>query len=489
MQLSKEPKVIVPLQESKAYTPEVKAAVEQVKDENKGFITGQLLPATAEFGADFGVGLERALTPISTRIKNISGDVYKRLRKFEFDVKKNTIADHEAIVPFLRKLKTLDEDSKIALDLALKNGDKKVIKAIGIANNMTNELNAVKSVLDNLHDRTIDAGMKVNYRWDFFPRIVDDVDGLMDHLAGETYWSAIEEALSNKSATLERDLTKDEKIGVINNLLMGRPVDGVSLAKKGVFKERSIEQINLELNKFYGTSDKALLNYVGVANEAIETSIFFGKAVDLEGNPDVTDSVGALVAELKLGSREATLLAEMLAARFNSGRMGRIAAAARNLSYMDTMGTVLNAATQIGDIATSLFNSGILNTLSVLPAAVMNKTRMALKDIAVDQIAEEFDSGSLTSLGVNKVFKLSGLHKMDAVGKLTLVNSALKKYTQQAKKNNASLNKELEFMFEGDAAQVKQDLMDGNITNDVKFLLFNKLLDMQPMAKSEMPEY
>ena len=56
-------------------------------------------------------------------------------------------------------------------------------------------------------------------------------------------------------------------------LLRGRKVEGVTLAQKGIFKDRTIEEVTADLNVFYKTSDIALLNYISVANEAIETEV------------------------------------------------------------------------------------------------------------------------------------------------------------------------------------------------------------------------
>ena len=58
----------------------------------------------------------------------------------------------------------------------------------------------------------------------------------------------------------------------------------------------------------------------------------------------------------------------------------------------------------------------------------------------------------------------------------------------QAKKNSPELRIELEEIFGDKTDEVINDLADGNTTENVKYLLFSKLLDFQPVALSEVPE-
>lgn len=467
--------------------------VEKISEQETGLVSNKQAGKVSIFFKDFGVGIERVLTPISTRIKAIDERLFNRFRRFEFNLKRAVIADHDDILPFLKSIQKLDKDTWIALDLAMKNGDEGVIHEIAVANNITEELAAVEKVLDDIFDRAVAVGMDIKYRWDFFPRRVKDVAGLLDHLRGTEYWSVIQEAITNKEKRLDKSLTNEERIVVVNQLLKGFNVEGLSLAKKGVFKERSIEKITVEINQYYETSDQALLSYIAIANDAIETSRLFGRGQDIDGASNIDDSVGFFVNDMvnkgQISTRQANVLKEIFHARFNSGRMGYIASAIRDLSYIDVMGSPLNAITQIGDLATSLYNAGVIRTAIALPRAVVNKSKVNLKDVGVEHIAEEFASGSFTSQAVTGVFKATGLHKIDSIGKLVLVNSAFSKFTSQAKKGNKKLLSDLDLMFEGEAGQVRQDLIDGNITENVRFMLNNKLLDMQPMAKSEMPQY
>ena len=482
-----------PLRPSEVVTKDVLAEVGQVDADTQGLMSQSFLEPVGDFFIDFTTGLERAITPISTRIKNISIPLFFRVREFEFRTKTNTIKDHDAVIPFIRGIRRLDKDTKIALDIAMKNSNEGVISQIAEDNNLVAEITAVRQVLDDLFDRATAVDMDVKYRWDFFPRKVKNLDGLMDYFKGSEHWSIIQEAFRLKEDRLGTVLDDAGRIGVINQLIMGRNVEGISLAQKGIHKERTIRKITADIDQFYAKSDQALLSYINIANEAIETSRLFGVGQDIDGASNIENSVGKFINDLtasgEIKSRDARILKETLGARFNSKRMGYITSAIRDLSYIDTMGSFTSALTQVTDLAISVYNSGLLNTATSLGRAIINRTQINLKDVGVEQIGIEFADGKLTSKAVNSVFTATGLKKIDNVGKLTLVNSAYKKFQQRANKGDGDLLEQLTFMFGDRAGQVMQDLRDGVINDDTKFLVFNTLLDMQPVALSEMPEY
>lgn len=522
------------------------------KDEQRGLSSGSFLSRNLEkitqsnFVQDFTLGFGEAVAPISMRIKNINPRLFARLRKYEFDVKEQIMQDIESVSPFLRRYRKLDNDTQFAMDLALKNGDVELIDYISKENNMVEEVQAVQDVLQKIFERAEAAGVDVEYRKNYFPRRVKDVDGLIDYFKNGKYWNTVEKAFTNWSdqnipltdkskselkayrskvtkeikggekrrlTQKERDkvselyfekkkkmprraLTKEEKARIINSLVRGFSVGGITISRSGSLKKsRSVENVTADINKFYENPEQTLLAYLNSVNETIETSKLFGKGAVIEGDKqlNIEDSVGAFiedaVANEQLSNRQTEILKDAFNARFNTGKMGWIAGSIRDLTYIDVMGSPLNAITQFGDLATSMYNAGILNTVSTVGSAAIDRTKVNLRDLTIEDIAQEFDNNNLTSKAVEKVFKSIGLTKIDRVGKLTLVNSTLKKIQKQAKKDDKELLKQLDLYFEGGAQKVLQDLKDGNITDDVKFLMFNTLADFQPVARSEMPQY
>jgi hypothetical protein len=84
---------------------------------------------------------------------------------------------------------------------------------------------------------------------------------------------------------------------------------------------------------------------------------------------------------------------------------------------------------------------------------------------------------------------MTGLDKIDAFGKNTLINATFNKFQEMANKNEDALRARLEPILEQETNQTIQDIKKGEISENVKLLMFNELADMQPISLSEMPEY
>ena len=496
---------IEPIVAEGAITKEYKNDVQTMTENRLGRMVGMNIPFFYDrrrkriqsngrnFIRDFATGIEKAISPISTRVKNISPELFVRLRKFEFEMKRDIVRNNKQLEPFLAALKTFTNEDFTAMDFALKNANEEVINQLAAKYEIQAELQEVRDMLDDVFVRANNVGMDVNYRSTFFPRRISDIDGLMDYLRGTNAFNVVQEAIKARSERLGRQLTEAERSAVVNNLFRGFTVENISLSKRGIFKERTIEEVNADIDQFYETTDQALIKYVMSANEAIAASELFGKGIGIDDASAIDNSIGALVDDISqrrdLSSRDAKILRDILGARFNEKTMGYIAGAFRNLTYIDVMGSPLNALTQIGDLTTSAYNAGILNAVREVPRSFTESGPIQLDDIGIDRIAQEFDSTSFTSKAVDNVFRATGLQKIDRVGKLNVVNSTFKDQQRLAKKGDEKLLAKLDLMFGPNAAQVRQDLIDGNITDDVKFLAFNTLLDMQPVAQLEMPEY
>jgi hypothetical protein len=179
---------------------------------------------------------------------------------------------------------------------------------------------------------------------------------------------------------------------------------------------------------------------------------------------------------------------DILNARFNEVGTRGMFSLGKNLSYIDTMGNPIQALTQIGDLAWSLYENGIARTVADTTKAVVGKSRFKKEDIGIAKIAAEFSERAKSAKAVDAIFKAIGLLKIDNIGKETLINGVYAKARDMAVNNPQALRKELQPIFEGQTNAVIQDFVSGKITENVKLYLFNKLTDFQPVALSEMPE-
>jgi len=207
---------------------------------------------------------------------------------------------------------------------------------------------------------------------------------------------------------------------------------------------------------------------------------------------DYTENINSYILELienkEIAPRHERIVNEILHARFHEKGTRGVVQMYKNFSYMDTMGSPISALTQIGDLAWAAYEGGLIRALKYAAKAAVGKSRITKEDIGVERIAQEFaDPGTMGNM-VTKVFKVTGLEKIDSIGKEALLNTVLEKYQKRAKNDPAGLKREIRPIFEGETDSVIDDLLNDEITDNVKLLVYSRLIDFQPVGLSEMPQ-
>lgn len=434
---------------------------------------------------------DKFLGSISTRLKNINPKLKFKLRKMEFDTRQAIAKDTKAIEPLLKKTKEMTPDDLYDLDLAFKNGDAKKINELAEKYDMQSEIKSMRKTLDGIYERMKAAGFNVGYLKNYAPRVVKDTEGFLTYLKGQTDWPIIQKAIQEKEATIKRNLSDEEKAQFVNTLLRGYSGGGITLSQTGAMKARGIDTVTPELNRYYMDTGAALARYLRASNEAITARQFFGKHAKGE-EINLEDSIGSftldLIAEGKITPEQEVELSQILRARFNPKGTSGLTGIYKNLSYIDTMGSFSSAITQIGDLAFPVYKNGIKRTTGALYKAATGKPIISREDLGIKEIIAEFEDSTKTSNAVSKVFKLVGLETMDALGKETFIGSRLAQLQKDAQAGKPGLAESLRPVFEGETEGVIQDLKDEVVSENVKLLIFNELLDVQPIALSEMPE-
>jgi hypothetical protein len=440
---------------------------------------------------------DQYLGSISTRLGNINPLLKAHLRSFEF--KKGTKAGEriKAVEPLLKKIRSMSLDDQIDFDLARKNGDATKLQFLIKKYRLGLEYGKLRKTLDNIYKEAESVGFDIGYKKHYHPRKIKDIKGFLKYFRGQENWSVIDEAIKEKEQQLDRYLDDSEKATLINTLLRGYKSSSISLSKPGQLKEREIEVVWPDINKFYMSSDGALLQYLNEVTNIIEARKIFGKTSNKKGelgfNDDINDTIGDYVLRLlqegKIKPEQEQELKEIYNARFNEVGTSGGFSIYKNLSYIDTMGSPISAITQIGDLAWALYKNGPIETGKAAVKAVIGKSSVTRKDIGVERIAQEFEDTTKAAKAVTKVFKITGLEKLDAIGKESLISSTFEKARKRANnpKQVDKLREELSY-FEDETDQLIEDLQAGNITENVKLYLFNTLSDFQPITLSEMPE-
>jgi len=473
--------------------PESKIPFEEFVKNRKG---QPITERAIDFGTDILESLvlqsENFLGVLSTRMKNISPVLGRRLRNFDFKMLAAIRTDTRAIIPYLKGMSRMSKQNRRDLDLALKNGDKVTIDRINTATGLTEEYQRVVEMLNGIYERATNAGLSVNYLEDFWPRVVRNPKKLIDFMKGTSEWSQIAEAIQRLETENGIAATEEEQAYLINSLLRGFETSQIKLGRPNALKEREIDFVTSDMNKFYAKSDASIISYLTTVNEAIEANKFFGKGTKTDKFVNIDDSVGFFVLkEIQQGNINASdeaVLTDLLKARFNRGRMSLGIGIIKDISYITILGNPINALTQLGDLAFGLDKAGIYRTGKAFFNAVIGRSKITKETIGVDRVAAEFTTGSRASeRAVRAVFKLSGLSWLDSIGKEATINAVIDLYRSQAKNPSKDFMVMLNEVMGEEANQVIEDLKSGAITENVKFLAFNELADVQPITLSEVP--
>tara|TARA_R100000458_G_C8278299_1_gene254290 strand:- start:523 stop:6357 length:5835 start_codon:yes stop_codon:yes gene_type:complete len=226
------------------------------------------------------------------------------------------------------------------------------------------------------------------------------------------------------------------------------------------------------------------------------------------------DQVGDMIANIQvsipLTRGQEARVTQLMHDYLKEDSMNSIFSTMRNVGYISTMGSVFSAITQLGDLGVAVYREGRGKTLGLIRPSTYTKvvaemfkslTRLnkyKLKQLGVDnRILQELNDNQ-TSLqrAMIWVFRLSGLSTMDRVGKETYVNTVMKKYEKGAKQAIRGRNNKLTRDFKrrinrkfnkAEANQVINDLSQRKTTELTELLAYSELLDVQPVAKSEVP--
>ncbi len=443
--------------------------------------------------------IEGILTPISTELKNIDPSLKIAIRRNVFNEKKNVHDDLHAALPLIRKASRMSREDQADLDLAGKNGDVAKIGGIVARNGLQAEYAAYRKAMDALRDRAIASGVDMGYLQQYFPRIIQDRAGFLEDMRADVRWPEIASLISRAEA--KGPISDDDKIAIINNYLRGYQHGRINIRVPGNVKAREIPIISAWQNQRFLDWRQAVIRYIEGMNKMVADRIFFGKSSqmrdrdgDLFGTApkelDVEKSIGVYVKDAVESGRVKKLdegkLKSILDAYFNQRMPSLAVKIYRDITTAQLLGNYIAAITQIQDLDKAITRAPA-QTAKALFKAIFDRSQVKLADIGLDQIAEEFSTRTRLSRFVAFVFRASGLTYLDRVTAETPMNAILEKYRAQARKSPDSLRARLEPVFGIGWTKIIDDLKAGRMTDDIRFLAFSTILDIQPKALTELP--
>lgn len=443
---------------------------------------------------------EKLFTPTSSVLRRMSQKLRDALIAFEFKLQRAIQSAEKTVLPFLKAAENMTQEDFDKLDYALKRGTKSEATAILKKYGLEKEFSAVQALLKSMFERGKAAGIHVKELADYFPRVVDDFEGLMKHMKQTEHWDAISKALRDYESK-RGQLSEEDRVAFVNRFLAKMPDSNMGLPLPGAAKARSIEVITPEMNEFYKPFTTALMDYVTQMNTAIESNEFFGvkerQSESEEGEVEEADSaratentigayVGELLAKNEIDGHQAKVLLEALKARFNQGHMGRFIGTMKDLTYIDLLGGIGPAIRQFGDMATGLHRNGYFRQGKSFLQRVFGSKGLEQEDLGITTIGADFIDGRSTATWTRKILSVA-LGRLDRFSKAVNINASLASLQDAAKAPTAEFKAQLASLFGDEAQSVIDDLQNHKNSENVRLLLFSELSEFTPTSPAEMP--
>ena len=470
--------------------------------------------------------LREAILGIDSAIRSVSPRIYGALMRYE-DNKNFITKTYQAISgrfhTAARKLITNPED-QTAYFRAVRAGDMEAINSIAqkypqYSDDIVAAYNDSRQMLDGIYGLLGEAGRRLNYVTNYFPRSVRDYEGLKKAL-GQEMAGVFDNAISayKKERNLDRELTGEEIAKVINQTLGGTFAAG---KKPSFMKGRSIDEITEKIEKFYDPEDVALEKYVIKAAQDINNRHWFGSA-EIPSNVDglqLEGSFGKFLAEeiqnKKLTPADQKIIIDNLQARRSMDRISSdalvpITGAMRNLTSLTMLGDATSGVAQLGDIIITVQNSGLRSGVKGTKKRLSRFLKenfggskritqesdgLTLADLMLGMNTDEINQFAINNRGriaktTESVLK-NTVGRFDRFGKEALVNSAFDQFKRAARnmdsREGRRLRSKYEEVFPEDFDAMVDDLKAGKFTDRTRLLLVTELSQMQPVLPSSMP--
>lgn len=461
---------------------------------NETVFTGENLPGTSKTKfksakEKMARGIESGLGVISTNIRKYGGDALfyaVRKRRFELNLLSKRYADKVAgfetgITKMGKKWFGGKKDYE-EMTYSLFNGNFDRAKEIAKKYGFEKDFDSMQEVLADILKRANEAELKVGETKNYFPRIVADYDGLFKAYnakfgkEGRSYFQKILDDAERKN--FNRPLTEDERADILTKALRGYGDGKINAGSAN--KARKFRELPLEFIKFYHTPENSLTMYIQKMNDRITLKKMFG----LEGAEQ--DSIGALVEKMDITPDNMFRLKEALGGILSPKTGENIALnMIRKSATLTLLSHISSTLFQIADIGLNAYKHGIGRAV----ASLIRKKPIKRDELFTDITYEFADSGL-----IRKSLKAVGFDRLDRLNVESFMGNAFRQASRWAKstgKKRLALEKEARGMFRGNEEQVQKfldDLKGGKVTDDTRFYIFNKVLDVSPRALEEMPE-
>jgi hypothetical protein len=451
-----------------------------------------------------------SFAPVSTVLGDINPVFKRALRDYQLDFETAIKSDVKEVTTYLelkKKLLKKDKDKWSSYNYALINyGEAWARDLVKEYNKDAGISEAEVSKIDNLYEQIyndskavgIDLGHKEHYR----ARVVKDVDGLMQYLDTEHPDDSrlLREMIQYKEALLGRPMSLEEKGTFISSMLL-QENKATSLAGIGNFKLRSINHVSPDMLKYYYDADTAMLHYITGAREAISRRKLFGKTDATTGTLTFGESLGLeawkLIEKGELTAAQFKKVQDIIAAYFNKDKASKAVTVLKNLAYIDLLGNIKSAVSNLSDIGMAMNESGVMSGLKNAAKSLVGKSDIKMNEILADDVVHDFENNVKVHGVADTIYKWSGFRHFDKMGKEAQINSIMdrlsadaSKYDKMKPSEKVKFKKSItDWVDDQNFEDVVKDLKNKKLTEQTLKLVYNRMLDLNPIGKSEMSEF
>jgi hypothetical protein len=393
--------------------------------------------------------------------------------------------------------------------------------------NLLNDFNLlVRPLLDRLRINGISSGLDIKYLFEYFPRRVKDLDGLLNFYGKDIrndFNTRIESLNAERKADNKLELNKDEiqaefleywrtqqylQASKVPGFLQKRTADNLSEKELSFYEEPEVALGQYVSSLIVKTAESRLLGSSALKNVKMDN--LDGQSIGRISLADPNGELSALVAELySNGELDRSKMGDLffgLDQMFGPAKNkseNEFAEIGRIASYGTLLVDPTTTLSQLYDLAFISLDNNVARVIKT----IFSKKDFTLEMAGIDptMMSAEFQSkpeGKRKFLRrvsqfqqniVKKGLRLSQFTRMDQLMKETNLTANYNRFKRLAKlsENNSDFKKlktELEFMVGEDANRVIADLRN-NVHNSpyVREVVVRKLLETQPVTKFEMP--
>lgn len=421
--------------------------------------------------------LDKIIEPISSTLGKIDERIPQRLRRMQYNQNQKIMAQHKVLDRFESWYERAEPDQKKILHEALLNDDLSALPVIAGQDgvDLAHILQGNKIELDTVNR---------NSNPDEFAPLMAKSQASFNRLLKAFSGQKIDPLRSNSS---EAEVLKRAKSELVNNP-------------------------NSDLTVFI--EENTLSPLTAIRKQIIDDveGVQFGRFLGRDKN-DQRTSIQDITSGLN--AQETAKINGILKSYLTNKKSHGLGKTAKNLTLIDTLGSPLNALSQLGDVGSSAYVAGVWNTIVETVKAATGKSDLNQESLGIKSGKMDAELGNIEALGlsrwtninklfnkeswnstskaVNSIFDLSGFTSMDALGKRTMINATSRKLRSRGKKSARKLYDELRPLFSTDTETraVVKEFKSANpkqYSDDAKFVLFSKLLDIQPIENSEVPQ-